>query len=273
MIKPKRIPNPPRKCMFCGKGGISKEHIWARWMTQYLPKDAPNFSMLDVVVHKTHETKKARRENRSAYSGTIKLVCKPCNNGWMSRLQNDAKPILLPLMRGERRALNRREQVTLAAWIAMFIMVAEFQTPSKVTIPQAVRERFKDTLQPPDLWAIWLGIYTRQKWHGIVVHSSIAVTDHDGSHTLNPDGSARPNTHAVTVVIGKLYIHAMGSVFPEFARKQRLDKARFPMARLWPRGIRPFKWAAIDLSDRQASGIATALIDYYRRNIRSAESL
>lgn len=243
-------------------------------MVPYLPKDLPNFSMLDVVVHKTHETKKERSENRSAHSGTVKLVCKSCNNGWMSQLQNDAKSILLPLMKGERRTLNRREQVILAAWITMFVMVAEFQVPDKVAIHQDTRKRFKDTKQPPDRWAIWLGMYTRQKWHGVTVHSSIAVgSEKDGISARNPDGSARPNTHATTVVIGKLYVHVMGSIFPEFAKKQRLARAGFPMARLWPRGLRPFTWPGSDLSDQQASGIATALIDYYRRNITDPQSL
>lgn len=272
--KPKRIPNPPRKCIFCGKGGISKEHIFAKWMVPYLPKDAPNYSALDVVVHRTHETRKEKRENRSAYSGTIKLVCKSCNNGWMSQLQTDAKPILLPLMNGKRSVLSRRDQKILAAWITMFIMVAEFRVPDKVAIPPDARKRFKETRQLPDHFAIWLGMYTREKWHGITVHSSIAVgTEKDGGGVRNPDGSARPNTHSTTVVIGKLYVHALGSIFPEFARKQHLDKAGLPMARLWPIGLRPFKWAAADLTDAEASAMATALIDFYRRKISNAEKL
>ena len=69
------------------------------------------------------------------------------------------------------------------------------------------------------------------------------------------------------MVIGKLYVHAVGSIFPEFARKQRLDRAGFPLSRLWPRGLRAFKWAIANLSDKQASDISTALIDYYRRKL------
>ena len=77
--KPKRIPNPPRKCIFCGSTLILTRNMFGRVdKLPYLPKDTPNFSMLDVVVHKTHETKKEKRENRSAYSGLVKLVCESC---------------------------------------------------------------------------------------------------------------------------------------------------------------------------------------------------
>lgn len=150
----------------------------------------------------------------------------------------------------------------------MFVMVAEFQMPHKVAIQQETRTLFKETRQPPDQTAFWLGMYTREKWQGVTVHNSIAVDPkQDGISARNPDGSARPNTYGMTVVIGKLYVHVMGSIFPEFARKQRLDKAGFPMSRLWPRGLKAFTWPSADLTDGQASGLATALIDYYRRNI------
>jgi hypothetical protein len=32
----KRIPNPPRRCIFCGGTSITKEHIFAAWMRDYL---------------------------------------------------------------------------------------------------------------------------------------------------------------------------------------------------------------------------------------------
>lgn len=245
---------------------MSKEHIWAQWMRPYLPKDAPTYSSVDVSVHKTHETRKEKRENRDAYSGTLKLVCEPCNNGWMSRLQNAAKPILLPLMRGERVSLTPRARETLAAWITMFVMVSEFQRPDKVAFQASERELFMKTLKPPTNYAVWLGMYVREKWQGITTHCSIAVnSEADGVNATNPDGGLRHNTQSMTVVVGKVYIHVLGSIFPEFARKQRLDRAGLPLARLWPTGLKPFRWHSADLTEGDARAVSTALIDYYRR--------
>jgi hypothetical protein len=257
-----------RRCIFCGGTGMSKEHIWARWMVPHLPKDPPNFSLLDVVVHKTHETRKERTDDRSAYSGTINLVCKLCNNGWMSVLQERTKPILLPLISGEKPALSRNDRRVLAAWITMFVMVAEFQVRDKVSITPEVRADFSKTGIVPTNWAIWLGFYERDRWRGLTVHSTIPVSSlEDGIDPARPDGLPMPNTHATTIVIGKLYVHALGSVFSEFAKKNRLDQAKLPMSRLWPLGFRPFKWPSTTLNDEQASKISRALIDHYRLRI------
>src|SRR5256884_280586 len=74
----------------------------------------------------THSEIKITKKAGDPQSGRIRCVCAPCNNGWMSVRQSETKPILIPLLRGESFSLHRRAQTTLAAWIAMFTMVAEF---------------------------------------------------------------------------------------------------------------------------------------------------
>ena len=66
-----------------------------------------------------------RTRSGEPQSGRLRVVCASCNNGWMSDLQQEAKPHLLPLIKGETYLLHRNDQKTLAAWIAMFAMVAE----------------------------------------------------------------------------------------------------------------------------------------------------
>ena len=48
----------------------------------------------------------------------LKDVCETCNNGWMSKLEEDAKPIILDLIRNQRDLsnLNVEERGILAAW-------------------------------------------------------------------------------------------------------------------------------------------------------------
>jgi hypothetical protein len=43
----------------------------------------------------------------------------------MSELQEDAKPFLVPMLKGERITLHRRAQTILASWIGMTVIVAE----------------------------------------------------------------------------------------------------------------------------------------------------
>jgi hypothetical protein len=42
-----------------------------------------------------------------ARSQKLKVVCKACNSGWMSELQDRTKPVLLPLLTRQRKATRR----------------------------------------------------------------------------------------------------------------------------------------------------------------------
>jgi len=55
----------------------------------------------------------------------LRCVCQPCNNGWMSRLEAQAKPYLQPLLMGQPRSLNIVAQATIALWSLKTAMVLE----------------------------------------------------------------------------------------------------------------------------------------------------
>ena len=57
----------------------------------------------------------------------------------MSRLQERAKPYVLPLVLGEATALGAAAQGIVAAWIAMTITVAEYFDPSKAAVSPTQR--------------------------------------------------------------------------------------------------------------------------------------
>lgn len=108
MTRPKRIQNPPRKCIFCGEGPISREHIWAEWMRGYLPTGEQSQSLLrtDKDSNTTTLNPGQLTQKGDARSRKLKVVCKACNSGWMSGIQTITKPILLPLLIGERSSVS-----------------------------------------------------------------------------------------------------------------------------------------------------------------------
>jgi hypothetical protein len=53
------------------------------------------------------------------HTQTVKL-------GWMSRLQEAVRPILIPMLKGERITLHRKQQTILARWVAVNVMTAEY---------------------------------------------------------------------------------------------------------------------------------------------------
>jgi hypothetical protein len=87
-----------RLCVGCGeelaKNGKSREHIRPKRLAQevQLPEAA--------LRHFLREEEKADVQLRShgLATFTVKNVCVRCKNGWMSRLESRAKPLLIELM-------------------------------------------------------------------------------------------------------------------------------------------------------------------------------
>jgi hypothetical protein len=166
MAKPKKQPNPPRKCIFCKGTPISREHVFAAWMEPYLPDpkgDHPhNLRLTRIHAGKFEPGKVSSGQfNRPGpmRSKKLKVACEPCNNGWMSVLQKTAKPILLPFILGEWPHLASAEQQILAAWITMFVMVLEKSLEPVETITPEERRTFKEQEEkrgPPKNWFIWI---------------------------------------------------------------------------------------------------------------------
>jgi hypothetical protein len=50
------------------------------------------------------------------FSHTVRCVCADCNNGWMSELEDEVKPVLTPLLKNHRTTLTRDDQILLATW-------------------------------------------------------------------------------------------------------------------------------------------------------------
>jgi hypothetical protein len=82
-----------------------------------------------------------------------------CNSGWLSRIQQSARPFLLPLFEGAAHSIGAEAQAKIATWIAMATMTGEFlsRDPARVAISQVDRSWFKKEYKVPSNWCIWIG--------------------------------------------------------------------------------------------------------------------
>jgi len=153
----KRKPNPPRKCIFCGGGPISKEHVWAKWMRDYLPAGRGvqyiHETKLDTDSIRTRPGPLDRKGDMR--SQKLRVVCRACNNGWMSTLQNLTKPVLLPFLLMERHELGPSQQEALATWATMFTMIYETTIPEHAATDPVQRGVFLRNRSPPEYWMYW----------------------------------------------------------------------------------------------------------------------
>jgi len=89
---------PPRKCAFCpSTAKISGEHIWSQWMASLFPSAAVNFSKIEK------DGSVSRQWRMSGLDMTANVVCKVCNETWMSNIESEyAKPAMSDLILGKQ---------------------------------------------------------------------------------------------------------------------------------------------------------------------------
>src|SRR5581483_5319964 len=130
---------PPSHCIFCGtKGELTSEHIFGKWFR-------PNTRMTwDKTYHFTDrvrtdpktgeviQTMSLGKLNRPgmAHTHQLKLTCRSCNNGWMSEMQEAAKPHILEIANGAWPKLTKANMVAMANWATMATMCFEFADPA-----------------------------------------------------------------------------------------------------------------------------------------------
>ena len=111
----------PRTCLFCSSTQMSREHLWPAWLASLFPEERRRHLIsAGVGLDATDKTWIAK-----PFTSEAKVVCRTCNSGWMSKLEEDTKPILSPFIpdaAGSRR-LTRYDQLVIANWTMLRLMV------------------------------------------------------------------------------------------------------------------------------------------------------
>jgi hypothetical protein len=84
-----------KECAFCpASAGLSAEHIIGRWVSEFFPGES--------TLTFTDKEGKTSTWKSPEVDWKARVVCKKCNNEWMSDIESKyAKPALSPLIRGE----------------------------------------------------------------------------------------------------------------------------------------------------------------------------
>jgi hypothetical protein len=133
-------------CPFCGvrlqaKGrriaGKTDEHIIPQWLLDHL--GIRSITVFSHLLSKGQMVEYCRRPANRFVNGR---VCEHCNNGWMSHLENQAKPILLQLIADPQGLgkLSPNERHILALWTFKTIAALN-RTSHRETDAQYVPEK------------------------------------------------------------------------------------------------------------------------------------
>jgi len=114
----------PKICIFCGEGGpFTAEHVLPEWIADLL-----KIQRVSITPSRMGQPLKPWFAVGS-FGSTVKRVCEACNNGWMSDLESDAKPILSRMiLPTEPVLLSPDAQMIVAAWLWKLAIVFEHQS-------------------------------------------------------------------------------------------------------------------------------------------------
>ncbi|MGO8964997.1 hypothetical protein [Mycobacterium sp.] len=240
-----------QKCVFCGAPADSKEHQWPDWLKEstVVERTAVNHMQHDggsvpalidgkpvILAHS-----RLRRHSGPPISKKLKIVCAPCNNGWMSRLEKATKQFLLPMIDGTPTTLDRHQQLILSRWADKMGVVAEFSSPENLISTLADRQRVMDEQDPnPALYTrVWIGSNGGDLGNAVQKHRSCRVADANNLKT-GLRGGARTHLFAVGHVV--LFVLGASIDFFDGYRPSELVNHEGKFLQIWPITEESVQW-------------------------------
>jgi hypothetical protein len=146
---------PANICVFCGGTGVVKGHVTPGWFLDFLPNPADKHVPIQGLYRTfTPDPSKTTpfiiekaRQGRGAVK-KLRKTCGTCDGGWMSIIEQAAKPSLSILIQGSRTRLNTDDQKKIATLVAIVTIRNEFRD-GKLAIPESDRKWLMEKRCPP----------------------------------------------------------------------------------------------------------------------------
>lgn len=240
-----------RMCVFCRKRDADTyEDAWSIWLRKAWREFAGNPNeMFDNSLSRGSVLKpEILREWKGRHR--VGGFCRHCNNVWMSGMEDTVKPILKPMMLGERLELSPQALKRLARWAYLKSLVFTLSTP-EIEVSASEYVRFFESRKPPHLGSVLL-MQSQALFGGMLYRlENIDVHLVDGSIAQNWRGS---------FIIG----HVILQVFGERPVTNARLRARPRRPQDWVRVIWPasgsFKWPLSTSLEPEAVG---KMLDFF----------
>jgi hypothetical protein len=264
MVKKKRKPQEPGRCIFCDGLGMSKEHIWSDWIGELIlpqPKHKQGFAAFDF----DRKTKEFHLQQDMTYAQKrgcltqrqIRKVCRKCNNEWMSNAVGLAKPLAKKLITGEACKCSESDRSKLVTWLSITTIMQEFVSqPDAVFIPAEHRRLLMDTKRPPDDWSIWIGCYGGSRWRPMS-HTHYTALLYGGvlNNTPVPDCRVQIATFTLHNLLVHVFTATAYGVVNEY-RKFVLSE-KWNLVPVWPSVGGTMTWPRVPVLDPELRTIVT----------------
>jgi len=218
-------------CVFCGATPLHYEHVWPKWLLkQVFP---PNFKARKAFGRYPG----LQSFNAKSVAVKLALVCQPvCNGGWMKNLEDNAKPLLRPWIKGSRQQPDLDQQRCLATWAVKTVMMLQFTQNIYPIRPAHFKQLFARQTSPPDGTYVFIGIEPEQRFvPRALFRIRFLGFQFDDYSRLVPRRVMYPGYEA-TLVVQHLVFVVVGHAGPKNLQVGSLlgFKDFVPLTRIWP---------------------------------------
>jgi hypothetical protein len=249
-------PDPPKRCIFCDQPGLTKEHLWPNWLKSFLPRQATDHyhvtgssAVADSKIFASDA--QLKRQTGDIRSRRVKVVCRACNHSWMGKLQEAAKPKLVPL-HGAWSRLSVYDCEAVSAWAVMFTIIVERLDVSTAAATAAERRAFSLDRRPPANWMIWVG-HCKDWPPWDFYHRGWGVFSEGNAVPASTD--ERCNSQTTTFKVGELLLHTYSTMAPAIDVDPVVFALKHGLCPIWPLTDMPYV-APNQLSPMDVNGIA-----------------
>ncbi len=223
-------------CIYCGYvGKFTNEHIYPSWLSKQYPRryaqtvhtlNRPERHAFweEVPIHGNDEV-----GSHDPYDTVVRNVCAPCNNGWMSRLQIAAKPLIESLANGEWPDFTAEESATLARWSTMVSI--NFECRGRILKAMETQRKALMNGDMPAGWRIAIGRMTDDTSAGSSFYRTVNTTLGFGNDGFVP-------IQSTYWVIERAAFHTLSSLgdrtLDGALLHAGLSGARFSTRNIWP---------------------------------------
>jgi hypothetical protein len=140
-----------RKCMFCGEKASTREDVWPVWLMSRFPISSTARLNAECGGRTLGNwpTPKPKLQ--------VRRLCASCNNGWMSKLENEAKPVLESILDDKLKDIDVSAQLTVARWGVKTAMVLDvIESNRRWFYSDDERKMMRVALSVPRRTSVWI---------------------------------------------------------------------------------------------------------------------
>jgi len=233
-----------RQCIFCDAKADTAERIFPDWIGKVITNTEIEVEV--VTLTEDGYTSCRNYPAKGAAGQRAKVVCGTCNGGWMSDLQGEAKPLLVPLVAGKPKGLTTVEQLLAAEWAIKTAMVGETVMRYVNAFSQEDRELVRREHRPPLRAGVHAASYAVDEPHATRFFRVVLGTSLDNAPVAD--------VYINTIQIGHLILQVRGTHSFPATDNRALERIAVPNEveiPLWP-PVERCEWPPLNILNEAA---------------------